>query len=174
MKYIISFLLILGWNFAIAQNPPNSTAAQRPSANVKLQAKDTLSKTTQQKRAEYRKMKDVTPGSPIGTGGAGGGDMSGSPAASAISPQELVNPDKIKKTSKEVRENKRAKYNGPKNVTPGSPIGTGGAGGGGMTGSPKNSAIKTSLQKSKTEPGNFHYINPDSVTYINPTDTTGR
>ncbi len=28
--------------------------------------------------------KDLTPGSPVGTGGAGGGDMSGSPAGSAI------------------------------------------------------------------------------------------
>lgn len=28
--------------------------------------------------------RDVTPGSPVGTGGAGGGDMSGSPAGSAI------------------------------------------------------------------------------------------
>ena len=28
--------------------------------------------------------RDLTPGSPVGTGGAGGGDMSGSPAGSAV------------------------------------------------------------------------------------------
>jgi hypothetical protein len=34
--------------------------------------------------AQHHGPKDVTPGSPVGTGGAGGGDMSGSPAGSAI------------------------------------------------------------------------------------------
>ncbi len=35
--------------------------------------------------------RDVTPGSPVGTGGAGGGDMSGSPAGSAIETKDQTN-----------------------------------------------------------------------------------
>jgi hypothetical protein len=42
-----------------------------------------------------------------------------------------------------------AQYHGPKNVTPGSPVGTGGAGGGDMSGSPAGSQIETKDQTSK-------------------------
>jgi hypothetical protein len=42
-----------------------------------------------------------------------------------------------------------AQHHGPKDVTPGSPVGTGGAGGGNMSGSPAGSAIETKDQTSK-------------------------
>jgi hypothetical protein len=57
--------------------------------------------------------KDLTPGSPVGTGGAGGGDMSGSPAGSAIQTKDqtskaVINTNQIgKKASATKRTTKR-------------------------------------------------------------------
>jgi hypothetical protein len=58
------------------------------------------------------------------------------------------------KKSKSVRKSPAqmrgtGQYHGSKDTTPGSPMGTGGAGGSGMSGSPKGSESKTALQQSK-------------------------
>jgi len=69
MKFLVILPVFIA--FAGAVNAQTSTGTQ------------TTPKATQQQGALSHGSRDTTPGSPMGTGGAGG-DMSGSPAASAI------------------------------------------------------------------------------------------
>lgn len=54
--------------------------------------------TTAQHRGtgQYHGARDTTPGSPMGTGGAGGGEMAGSPAGSAIETKDQTEKAKVK------------------------------------------------------------------------------
>src|SRR4051794_24560024 len=71
-------ILLLSLNATKAQTAGATTANQKKS-QIKKQGKKPIKKGN----GQYYGSKDTTPGSPVGTGGAGG-DMSGSPAASAI------------------------------------------------------------------------------------------
>jgi hypothetical protein len=70
-----------------------------------------------------------------------------SQSASGTRTGTAKNNNNVKKTSTQVRGT--GQYHGSKDTTPGSPMGTGGAGGSEMSGSPAGSASKTALQKSK-------------------------
>ena len=79
MRYLlIIIILIAGTEFSNAQTPGSTNS----SANKKRQA--TKLSREQRGTGQYHGSRDTTPGSPMGTGGAGGGEMSGSPAGSAI------------------------------------------------------------------------------------------
>jgi hypothetical protein len=78
MRYLLMLIIfIAGRTFVIAQ----TSAAAKTAGQKKIQN----SKKARQQRGtgQYHGSKDTTPGSPMGTGGAGG-DMSGSPAGSAM------------------------------------------------------------------------------------------
>lgn len=79
MKYIVMlFILILAITEAKAQTTGGTKTGQQKT-QISKQEKKRLQRGT----GQYYGSKDTTPRSPMGTGGAGG-DMSGSPAASAI------------------------------------------------------------------------------------------
>lgn len=79
MRYLlIIIILIAGTEFSNAQ----TSGSTNSSGNKKRQAMK-LSRE-QRGTGQYHGSRDTTPGSPMGTGGAGGGEMSGSPAGSAI------------------------------------------------------------------------------------------
>ena len=79
MRYVlIVIILIAGTDLLNAQTGGNTNS----SGNKKRQATN-LSRQ-QRGTGQYHGSRDTTPGSPMGTGGAGGGEMSGSPAGSAI------------------------------------------------------------------------------------------
>ncbi len=81
MRYLlIIIILIAGTEFSIAQ----TTATTNSAGNRKTQAAKQATTRKQRGTGQYHGSRDTTPGSPMGTGGAGGGEMSGSPAASAI------------------------------------------------------------------------------------------
>ena len=79
MRYLlIIIILIAGTEFSNAQ----TSGSTNSSPNKKRQA--TKLSREQRGTGQYHGSRDTTPGSPMGTGGAGGGEMSGSPAGSAI------------------------------------------------------------------------------------------
>lgn len=79
MRYLlVIIILIAGTEFSNAQ----TSGSTNSSGNKKRQA--TKLSREQRGTGQYHGSRDTTPGSPMGTGGAGGGEMSGSPAASAI------------------------------------------------------------------------------------------
>jgi hypothetical protein len=61
------------------------------------QNKQPKTQTTPQQRGtgQYHRSRDTTPGSPMGTGGAGGGEMAGSPAGSAIETKDQTEKAKV-------------------------------------------------------------------------------
>jgi hypothetical protein len=79
MRYLlILIILITGTEFSNAQtggSANSSTNKKRPATKLSREQRGT---------SQYHGSRDTTPGSPMGTGGAGGGEMSGSPAGSAI------------------------------------------------------------------------------------------
>lgn len=79
MRYLlIVIILIAGTDLLNAQTGGNTNSSgnrKRQAANLSRQQRGT---------GQYHGNRDTTPGSPMGTGGAGGGEMSGSPAGSAI------------------------------------------------------------------------------------------
>jgi len=75
---LILCILLLSFTITKAQTAGGTTATQKKS-QINKQEK----KRVQRGTGQYYGSKDTTPGSPVGTGGAGG-DMSGSPAGSAI------------------------------------------------------------------------------------------
>lgn len=64
---------------ANAQTTGGTTTAAQKKTQINKQEKKRIQRGT----GQYYGSKDTTPGSPMGTGGAGGDNMSGSPAASA-------------------------------------------------------------------------------------------
>lgn len=79
MRYLlIIIILIAGTEFSNAQ----TSGSTNSSGNKKRQA--TKLSREQRGTGQYHGSRDTTPGSPMGSGGAGGGEMSGSPAGSAI------------------------------------------------------------------------------------------
>jgi hypothetical protein len=100
MKHLLIAALILTGGTLSAQtsggtSQPSGGTSQTGQARTPASKQE---KTRQQRGAgQYHGNRDTTPGSPMGTGGAGG-DMSGSPAASAIATddqtdQAQVQPD---------------------------------------------------------------------------------
>jgi hypothetical protein len=75
-------ILLLSLKVTKAQTAGATTANQKKS-QINKQEKKRIQRGT----GQYYGSKDTTPGSPVGTGGAGG-DMSGSPAASAIETED--------------------------------------------------------------------------------------
>jgi hypothetical protein len=99
MKYILVLILSICCTI--------STPAQ---TNKKAQTK--TSKRVQRGSGQYHGSRDTTPGSPMGTGGAGGSDMSGSPAGSAIETKDQTEAAKVKRnkgSSKQAGNKKTAK-----------------------------------------------------------------
>jgi len=91
MRYLLMLIIfIAGQSIIIAQTPANkNTAGQKKILNSK--------KARQQRgTGQYYGSKDTTPGSPMGTGGAGG-DMSGSPAGSAIETDDQTDKAEVQK-----------------------------------------------------------------------------
>ena len=74
------------------------TAQTAPGTNNPSQKRTTKKITARQQKGsgQYYGSRDTTPGSPMGTGGAGG-DMSGSPAASAIETDDQTNKAEVEK-----------------------------------------------------------------------------
>ncbi len=83
-------IFIMGHSCIIAQTPADTnTAAKKKMLNSK--------KARQQRgTGQYYGSKDTTPGSPMGTGGAGG-DMSGSPAGSAMETDDQTDKAEVQK-----------------------------------------------------------------------------
>ncbi len=80
MRYLLMLVFIIAvTGFSYAQ----TTGATNQSGNKKTQAARRTTTRQQRGSGQYHGSRDTTPGSPMGTGGAGG-DMSGSPAASAV------------------------------------------------------------------------------------------
>jgi hypothetical protein len=79
MKNLLILGMLLGSALLADAQKAQGTAAQAGKNN------GTVKKTSAEVRGsgQYHGSKDTTPGSPMGTGGAGGGEMSGSPAGSA-------------------------------------------------------------------------------------------
>lgn len=74
------------------------TAQTTEGANNSGQKRTTKKITSRQQKGsgQYHGSRDTTPGSPMGTGGAGG-DMSGSPAASAIETDDQTSKAEVEK-----------------------------------------------------------------------------
>ena len=85
-RLLMSAILLAVTTFAQAQT---KTAAQNKQRKAQT--------TTPQQRGtgQYHGARDTTPGSPMGTGGAGGGEMSGSPAGSAIETRDQTDRAKV-------------------------------------------------------------------------------
>jgi len=113
MKVILSIcLLFAGTMMAEAQTPAKTTKTYvRPSARV------------QRGSGISHGSKDTTPGSPMGTGGAGGQEMSGSPAGSAIetgdqTEQAKAHPTKRRVTVRKKTTGKKVATSSSENATP--------------------------------------------------------
>ena len=83
MKYIlIAAALTLSSISLQAQTP--GTGQRTGAATSGSNSSNKQNVPAGQRSTQTHGSRDTTPGSPMGTGGAGGGDMSGSPAGSAI------------------------------------------------------------------------------------------
>ena len=74
------------------------TATTEAQTKTKTTTQTTQRKTTtaqQRGTGQYHGARDTTPGSPMGTGGAGGGEMAGSPAGSAIETKDQTQKAKV-------------------------------------------------------------------------------
>ena len=90
MKHLwITGIMVLTSILTNAQKQPAAVSAGKTS-NARVQAEK--SATQARGTGQYHGSKDTTPGSPMGTGGTGGNEMSGSPAASAS--ETAVQPEK--------------------------------------------------------------------------------
>jgi hypothetical protein len=84
MKYLLILLISL-------------SCAVSLQAQTGKKATPKTSKRVQRGAGQYHGSRDTTPGSPMGTGGSGGDDMSGSPAGSAIETKDQTEAAKVKK-----------------------------------------------------------------------------
>ncbi len=147
MKYLLMLTTLLFVSIFVEAQTGGAVRLRR-SVNKKA-ANDSNVNQANQGSVPYHGSKDTTPGSPMGTGGAGGGDMSGSSAGSAIGTQEQAGSNKTNNPNQNTSGKGANIRPGSRDTTPGSPIGTGGTGGGDMSGSPASSAVATKDQKSK-------------------------
>lgn len=84
MNYLLTLFILLTVTVHLnAQTSGGTTQPNQKKTRINKQEKKRLQRGT----GQYYGSKDTTPGSPMGTGGAGG-DMSGSPEASAIKTDE--------------------------------------------------------------------------------------
>jgi hypothetical protein len=105
MKQVwITAILLVGSILTNAQTTPASGSTGKTN-NAGTQPK----KSAAQARGsgQYHGSKDTTPGSPMGTGGAGGNEMSGSPAASAS--ETAIQPEKSNDSTAEQSETQGTK-----------------------------------------------------------------
>ena len=94
----MKYLLLCGMFVAATTFSEAQTKATKQNKQSKVQ-------TTPQQRGtgQYHGARDTTPGSPMGTGGAGGGEMSGSPAGSAIETRDQTEKAKVKPDTQQAR-----------------------------------------------------------------------
>lgn len=76
MKYILLVCLLVSSHLMAGAQDKTTTTRKTQNAGQKARI--------QRGSGQYHGSKDTTPGSPMGTGGAGGQEMAGSPAGSAI------------------------------------------------------------------------------------------
>src|SRR4051794_17313772 len=81
MKYILTLILVI--SLAVKSNAQTGDGTTQNTGQKGQQINKQEKKRLQRGTGQYHSNKDTTPGSPMGTGGTGG-DMSGSPAGSAI------------------------------------------------------------------------------------------
>lgn len=104
MKYFLIIIVMIAAH-ADAQTTGGTNTTQR-----KTQAGKQEKKRVQRGTGQYYGNKDTTPGSPMGTGGAGG-DMSGSPAGSAIETDDQTTKPEANKDSAETMQDTTAADN---------------------------------------------------------------
>jgi hypothetical protein len=82
------------------------------------QNKQRKTQTTAQQRGtgQYYGSRDTTPGSPMGTGGAGGGEMAGFPAGSPIETKDQTEKAKVQPNNQNGAQQNSSK---PRKGTPG-------------------------------------------------------
>jgi hypothetical protein len=91
MKYLL--ILLMSFSFTVS-----SYAQTGKKTTTKT------SKRVQRGTGQYHGSRDTTPGSPMGTGGSGGDDMSGSPAGSAIETKDQTEAAKVKKSNSRAKK----------------------------------------------------------------------
>lgn len=95
MRYLLMLIILIGGTgFANAQ----TTGAGKTGGNKKTQTTRQTKAAQQRGSGQYHGSRDTTPGSPMGTGGAGG-DMSGSPAGSAIATDDQTSKAEVTRDS---------------------------------------------------------------------------
>jgi len=116
---MVPFLLL----FSIAVDAQTSGSGTGTSQGGKAGAQVKKGTTPAKGATEYHGSKDTTPGSPMGTGGAGGNEMSGSPKGSAAeSAIQSTKPDQqpaaqaVSQDSSYRKVNKKGKTAGNKNT----------------------------------------------------------
>lgn len=84
MKWILAVFIMIA--FSIDTRSQVTTGVNQPARSSKklLSERKAAAGAKQRGSGQYHGSRDTTPGSPMGTGGTGEGDMSGSPAASEI------------------------------------------------------------------------------------------
>ena len=93
MKYLLMLIMfIAGFATVNAQTSGGTTT----SAQRKIPPPKKATARQLRGSGQYHGSRDTTPGSPMGTGGAGG-DMSGSPAASAIETKDQTSKAQVQK-----------------------------------------------------------------------------
>jgi len=103
------YLLMLIAFAAIVSTADAQTTGGTATGQNKTPVSKPEKKRIQRGTGQYYGNKDTTPGSPVGTGGAGG-DMSGSPAASAIATDDEA-------TKADVNKDTSARAGGTTNAT---------------------------------------------------------
>lgn len=96
MRYMLMLIVFAGAiTLANAQTTGSGNASGNATGNKKSQAAKQAATRKQRGTGQYHGNRDTTPGSPMGTGGAGG-DMSGSRAASAIETDDQTSKADVK------------------------------------------------------------------------------
>lgn len=92
MRYLSMLIIFIAGSTIINAQTPTGTnnSGQRKTQTKKASVRQ------QKGRGLYHGSRDTTPGSPMGTGGAGG-DMSGSPAGSAIETNDQTDKAEVQK-----------------------------------------------------------------------------
>jgi hypothetical protein len=88
----MKYFMIAGIFLSIAAT---SEAQTKPATQTKQRKVQTTTTTQQRGTGQYHGARDTTPGSPMGTGGAGGGEMAGSPGGSAIETKDQTQKAKV-------------------------------------------------------------------------------
>ena len=101
MNYLLPLFILLAVALDTKAQTSGGTSPQnQKKAPINKQEKKRLQRGT----GQYYGHKDTTPGSPMGTGGAGG-DMSGSPAGSAIETDDQTSKAEVTKDSSSAGQN---------------------------------------------------------------------